>query len=557
MPELGLGIAIKMDDGNNSRACEVVLSALVARLLPLDDDDAAFMQGLADLSLRNWNGIEVGRLAATPDLWVRAMLGAMLFWLFVTSLERASLDITCKSSMALSAWVAIPLVPMLWTLFVQQYVRSDPDAVAMRWRVLTALVYVLIAGAVVINDRHGLLYAAGSGIVDNAEGVPRMHYARGPLYWAVAIWGYALLLHCALLVLRAWRAAPGSDGRHWAGFLVISLVPMTANAAYVLGGVRLYGSDPTPMSFAVAGLGLTWLILRNRLFDLVPMARGLLFTELPDPLLVVDPEQRVVEANAAALQLAGHAPRLGTPLASWPRIGMPLSVRLASPDAAPLRLQDPEAFYDVQLRTLGAGRRHIGTLLHLHDVTGRENERRQVMQHLAQRDAEQALLRDQALRDPLTGLWTAASAAAPHTAARVDRLGAHGRSCRPPGRRCGPRRRRWPSSPGSAARPGPPWRARSAAWPPGRPCRASARPSAPGRRARAPRARACAPSSATCHLQAHGLQQRHRHLLVDGVVLHQQHVRAGMQRRRSCSSAALPASGAGRGHRRHRAARRR
>jgi L-asparaginase II len=71
IPELGLGLAIKMDDGNNSRACEVVLSALVARLLPLDDDDAAFMQGLADLSLRNWNGIEVGRLAAAPALDLR------------------------------------------------------------------------------------------------------------------------------------------------------------------------------------------------------------------------------------------------------------------------------------------------------------------------------------------------------------------------------------------------------------------------------------------------------------------------------------------------------
>jgi diguanylate cyclase (GGDEF)-like protein len=57
------------------------------------------------------------------------------------------------------------------------------------------------------------------------------------------------------------------------------------------------------------------------------------------------------------------------------------------------------------MRPLGAGRRRIGTLLQLHDVTARENERRQVMQHLAQRDAEQALLRDQALRDPLTGLW--------------------------------------------------------------------------------------------------------------------------------------------------------
>jgi len=64
LPELGLGIAIKMDDGNNSRACEVVLAALLQRLLPLADTDDVFLRGLADQTLRNWNGIEVGRLAA-------------------------------------------------------------------------------------------------------------------------------------------------------------------------------------------------------------------------------------------------------------------------------------------------------------------------------------------------------------------------------------------------------------------------------------------------------------------------------------------------------------
>jgi L-asparaginase II len=65
LPELGLGIAIKMDDGNNSRACEVVLSALIGRLLPLQGDDESFIGGLADLSLRNWNGRLVGRLSAS------------------------------------------------------------------------------------------------------------------------------------------------------------------------------------------------------------------------------------------------------------------------------------------------------------------------------------------------------------------------------------------------------------------------------------------------------------------------------------------------------------
>jgi L-asparaginase II len=68
LPELGLGVAVKMDDGNNARACEVVLAALLQRLLPLDDADAGFVHGLSDLTLRNWNGLEVGRLAAAPAL---------------------------------------------------------------------------------------------------------------------------------------------------------------------------------------------------------------------------------------------------------------------------------------------------------------------------------------------------------------------------------------------------------------------------------------------------------------------------------------------------------
>ena len=68
LPELGLGVAIKMDDGNTSRACEVVMAALIERLLPLAPADADFVHGLGDVTLKNWNGIEVGRLAAEPTL---------------------------------------------------------------------------------------------------------------------------------------------------------------------------------------------------------------------------------------------------------------------------------------------------------------------------------------------------------------------------------------------------------------------------------------------------------------------------------------------------------
>ena len=68
MPERGLGVAIKMDDGNTARAAEVVMASLLESLLTLDDGDAGFLAGLSAPTLHNWNGIDVGRLRATEFL---------------------------------------------------------------------------------------------------------------------------------------------------------------------------------------------------------------------------------------------------------------------------------------------------------------------------------------------------------------------------------------------------------------------------------------------------------------------------------------------------------
>ena len=68
LPERGLGVAIKIDDGNNARAAEVVMAAVIEAFVTLDEGEATFMRSLSDLQMNNWNGIEVGRLIATPVL---------------------------------------------------------------------------------------------------------------------------------------------------------------------------------------------------------------------------------------------------------------------------------------------------------------------------------------------------------------------------------------------------------------------------------------------------------------------------------------------------------
>ncbi len=66
LPEQGLGIAVKCDDGAG-RAAEVIMAAAIARLLTSDADRAA-LERFVRPTLRNWNGIAVGALRPTDAI---------------------------------------------------------------------------------------------------------------------------------------------------------------------------------------------------------------------------------------------------------------------------------------------------------------------------------------------------------------------------------------------------------------------------------------------------------------------------------------------------------
>jgi L-asparaginase II len=69
LPAQGLGIALKCDDGSK-RASEVTMAAALARLLPLSDDERAWLNSFVRPTLRNWNDIDVGSLRPSDALTV-------------------------------------------------------------------------------------------------------------------------------------------------------------------------------------------------------------------------------------------------------------------------------------------------------------------------------------------------------------------------------------------------------------------------------------------------------------------------------------------------------
>jgi diguanylate cyclase (GGDEF)-like protein len=367
---------------------------------------AVLMVGL--LVLAGWAGAQ--RYFPGQRVFV-ALHVVMLLWVGTTTAEHAAVAEGCKATLAVLAWPVLLLQPPLWAVFVGRYVHSETGAPSRLAWLAVGLPYLALTAAALSNGWHGRFYGPDSGLGPAVLGLPRMRYDYGPGFVLAAVWGYGWLLAALAVVLQAWHQASAGERSQWTMLLIIMGVPTLANLAYLGLGWRLLGGDPTPLSFAVALAGFAWLIRTDQLFKIVPLARRLLFTDLPDPVLVIDGQGRVMDANAAARQLAGSEPPRALPLAEWPRFGAALAAALASPDHGPLQLAYPTRVLELRVRELGSGARHIGRLVQLRDVTERQATQARLVQTLAERNAQlqqvaalQAELREQALRDPLTGL---------------------------------------------------------------------------------------------------------------------------------------------------------
>lgn len=67
LPDQGFGIALKCDDGT-TRASECMMAALLVHLLPADDPLREGLEAMAHVTLKNWNGIEVGTIRPAGPL---------------------------------------------------------------------------------------------------------------------------------------------------------------------------------------------------------------------------------------------------------------------------------------------------------------------------------------------------------------------------------------------------------------------------------------------------------------------------------------------------------
>jgi diguanylate cyclase (GGDEF)-like protein len=348
---------------------------------------------------------------ALPLFW---LLVAVAFWSAGAAVELTATSLPTKIAWSKLQYVGTLPASPLFLLFASQLARARWTWTPGRTAALFAVPAITLLAALT-NDWHGLVWPA----IQPGTGDSRLAvFERGPLFW-LGVVGYSyfcLAAGSALLALAVPRL-PRALRRQAVVALAAVAIPWVTNATYIFGVFPLRGLDPTPLSIAAMGVVCGVAILGFGLVDLLPRAHEAVVRGMGDGLLVFDDDVRLLDLNPAARRLLGDAvPAVGDSwskaFAPWPGLAaLPggerqACVEILAPGEPARALEAEVSRLETPLGTPG------GRIVQLHDISERRRAALELMtanEELQSRlraiEQLQESLRDQAVRDPLTGLF--------------------------------------------------------------------------------------------------------------------------------------------------------
>ena len=356
------------------------------------------------------------------------LMVAVAEWCLTYGLRMISADPPAIQFWSRARYLGIAVVPVAWLVFALQYTGSAKWLTSRK----LALLFVVPTATIVLvltNEFHGFVWS-DVDLVTTAYGLT-LAVSHGPMFWLHTAYSYTLMLLGSFLLVRSIVRSPRLYRGQVGALLLGAIVPLMGNIIYALG---LSPLDLTPFGFGIAGLIVTWGLLRFHLFDIVPIARDAVVEGISDGVLILDSQDRIVDLNNAAQRIIGQSISdvIGRPFdAMWAANPAALecyhsltpSSRGVARGEAVLRLRSPGGArsgenpedelhdYELSVSLLHSRRdRVVGRLLMLHDVTERKR-------------AEQAMRNQNQLFESLVAL---ARATAEHPTLEATLQGALG-----------------------------------------------------------------------------------------------------------------------------------
>ncbi|MFB6147117.1 MAG: histidine kinase N-terminal 7TM domain-containing protein [Halobacteriaceae archaeon] len=199
------------------------------------------------------------------------------------------------------AYAGVVLVPPSLLSFAAAYTGRRNW---LRRRAMAALLAVsAVAYALVLtNPVHSLWLTVESTSPGTAP--PVLTEDWGPAWYLWATYVYVVVFVATAMIAREFTAARRSVvHRRQTGIVLFGLlVTWGVNALFVFD---LVAFDPTPFAFALLGLTVGLAIYRYQLLSLMPIARDVVVQDMDSGVLVLDDDDRVVDANRALGEIFG------------------------------------------------------------------------------------------------------------------------------------------------------------------------------------------------------------------------------------------------------------
>ena len=229
-----------------------------------------------------------------------AVLTGAVWWSVCSALELSAGDLAGREYWGDLKYVGVVLLPPAYLAFVLQCSGHTrwPRWLGPALAVEPLVVLLLLAGAAT----HDLVryYPAGATLATTQAA------EAGPLFWPHLLYNNALIwTGTVLLVVTLSRMSRLYRGQ---SLLLVGaiLLPILLNLLFNLRVGPFRQVDLTPFAFVLTTAVLVWGVYQLSLLDLRPVARSQIFRTISDPVLVLDPDGRVLDANPAAGQLAGR-----------------------------------------------------------------------------------------------------------------------------------------------------------------------------------------------------------------------------------------------------------
>lgn len=304
----------------------------------------------------------------------QAFLGLMLatvWWSVYNALELANATVVGKLWLISLQYLSVLGVPFCWLLFALLYTNRT---YLLNRRLVIGLVTLqgVILLGVWTNYWHRLMWPMVE-LMYTANGLWVLTGPKGPLWYAGLISGYAMVLVGTVLMIDQARRSRAIYRAQALSLLVGALLPWVASILFVIGRSPIPNVDMTPVAFALSGIAFSIAMQRFRALDLVPAARETIVDQMPDPIIVVDTHDRVIDLNPAAQALlAAPSNTIGRPLAEVAPPWLCEQVRdryEGQFEVAQVR-PDGDVTYDLRCTTLRDRRgRPTGRIFVLRDVT--------------------------------------------------------------------------------------------------------------------------------------------------------------------------------------------